>query len=276
MSRWLILSLLTLALVACKSSDKPPPAPTSGSGSGAQVAGAGKVLEVSGQVSIGGKPAAVGAVVAADDVVTTGSDGRIMIELAHNLAHWQLGPNKQQKVADSIAWKLPRDEGNTKIVIQDMTSAGRPAERSAAETDKTVAAPAAAAEQVAPPPPPPAPPARAVQSAPGGGRKAASAPPMPEAQPAPMEEKEEESDREASPRTRGPVKKASGANTAALEAALRKCVTGKPVSVHIYLANGTVTWEIKGEVSPTERACLDKAAAATTASPGLDATIQLK
>jgi hypothetical protein len=127
------VAVLAVGAIACKSSDGGSTETKPNEGSAA-VAAAGKVLEVSGQVTVGGKPLTVGAVVQADDLITTGADGRVTIELTHNLAHWQLGPGKQQKVSESIAWKLPRSEGNAKVVIQDMTSAGRPAERSAGET----------------------------------------------------------------------------------------------------------------------------------------------
>ena len=176
MIRAVLLVVLALGVgVGCtsKSSDQSGTAAGSGSataaetataaGAGTAAAGAGKVLEVSGQVTIAGKPVAVGQTVGPDDLVETGDDGRVTIELTHNLAHWQLGPGKRQKVSESIAWKLPRNEGNASLVIQDMTSAGRPAERSAADSVATapahIASPAPAQPQqpkaASPAPPPP-------------------------------------------------------------------------------------------------------------------------
>jgi len=174
MMRSVLLVVLAFG-VGCKSSDQPAapaPAPAGAATPAAAAAtGAGKVLEVSGQVTIAGKPVAVGQIVGADDLVETGDDGRVTIELTHNLAHWQLGPGKHQKVAESIAWKLPRNEGNASVVIQDMTSAGRPAERSAA--DSVATAPAAPAPTAAPAP------------ATGSRRESHAAPAAPPAPPPP-------------------------------------------------------------------------------------------
>jgi len=102
---------------------------------------AGKVLEVSGKVTVAGKPLKVGDLLKADDLVETGEDGKVVIELTHNLAHWELGGNKSQKVSESIAWKLPKMEGNANLVITDMSAAGRPAERAAANSGTSAAAP---------------------------------------------------------------------------------------------------------------------------------------
>jgi hypothetical protein len=155
-----LLALLVVACVACKSNDdKSAPGVAPGSASSA----AGKVIDVAGKVTVGSRAVAVGDGLAAEDVIDTGADGRIVVELTHNLAHWELGPNKHQKVHDSIAWALPRNEANAKIVIQDMSSAGRPAERNAAETTASAPAPTAVAETgkaarpEPTPPPPPAP-----------------------------------------------------------------------------------------------------------------------
>ena len=143
------------ATSACKSSDQAQ----------VQATAAGKVVEVAGQVTVHGKPLAVGDTVGADDEIATGADGRAVIVLAHNGARWELGPNKTQKVAASIAWNLPKQDGNAKAVDQDTAAAGRPAERSAAET--TTMAPEAQ-NAPAPPPPPtaqPAPPPRSTGGA---------------------------------------------------------------------------------------------------------------
>ncbi|HTR49353.1 MAG TPA: hypothetical protein VMJ10_01520 [Kofleriaceae bacterium] len=198
MIRVVLLVVLAGVGVGCKSSDQQPaPAPQAGSAAAppasAPTAGAGKVLEVSGQVTLAGKPVTVGQTLAEDDLVETGDDGRVTIELTHNLAHWQLGPGKRQKVSESIAWKLPRNQGNASVVIQDMTSAGRPAERSAADTVATApATPAPPAPVTASSPPRPTP--IRVPRPP-----AAPAPPPPDLEPA------------APSPTRGPTPREEGA-----------------------------------------------------------------
>src|SRR5258706_5489605 len=125
MVRAVLVGLLGLApLTGCKGKEADQVAPSV----------AGKVVEVSGQVTAKGKPLAVGDSVAVDDEIETGTDGRAIIELAHNGARWELGPSKKQKVSASIAWNLPKKDGNAKSVDQDTAAAGRPAERNAAES----------------------------------------------------------------------------------------------------------------------------------------------
>lgn len=173
MSRVLFALVVAISVVSCKG----------GGEEAAKVApnasGAGKVLEVAGKVTVGGKPLAVGQMLAADDVIETGADGHVVIELQHNLAHWELGANKSQKLSESIAWKLPKNEGNAQYTIQDMSAAGRPAERGAANTESS--APAA--------PTPTAQPALAQGAAPGGPPPTATAkaapPPAPPPPPPP-------------------------------------------------------------------------------------------
>lgn len=145
----------------------------------------GKVLEVSGKVTVAGKPLKVGDALKPDDLIETGDDGKVVIELTHNLAHWELGANKSQKLDESIAWKLPKNEGNANYTITDMSAAGRPAERAAANSGTSAptappaaepapapsnapAAPSAAAPPVktAAPPPPPAPAKSAAMASP--------------------------------------------------------------------------------------------------------------
>lgn len=166
MLRALLLGLVSVAVVGC---NKKQDAPAAQAG-----APAGTVVDVQGAVSVAGKPLAKGATVAGDDVVDTGADGHVRIVLTHNNATWDLGPNKHEKVSASLAWTLAKVDTPAKPVDQDTSSAGRPAERSAAETaassDKKEeeAAPAAPAAVAAPmpPPPPEAEPARADMPAP--------------------------------------------------------------------------------------------------------------
>lgn len=200
----LLLSLVSIAAVSC---NKKQDAPAAQAG-----APAGTVVDVQGSVTVAGKPLAKGATVTADDVVETGADGHVRIVLAHNNATWDLGPNKHEKVSASLAWTLAKVDTPAKPVDQDTSSAGRPAERSAADTaassdkremeradEAPTAQPAAApgapapvaAPEPPPPPPPPAPPktatgARAVKSddadgllgqASGGGGAAPPKPP---------------------------------------------------------------------------------------------------
>jgi len=95
------------------------------------------VLEVSGTVTIAGKQLAKDDTVVASAVIETGADGSVAIELIHNLARWELGPNKHVRVDESLAWKEPRRTEPVAAVEQDTTSAGRPAERQAAGTTTT-------------------------------------------------------------------------------------------------------------------------------------------
>lgn len=99
---------------------------------------AGKVLEVSGAVTVGTKALAVGDTIKADDVIETGADGSVVIRIAHNDARWELGPNRKTKPSESPAWTAERSTGPAKPVEQDTSAAGRPAERSAADTSTSV------------------------------------------------------------------------------------------------------------------------------------------
>ncbi|HEX5061311.1 MAG TPA: hypothetical protein VFV99_18215 [Kofleriaceae bacterium] len=174
MLRAALLGLLAVSAVSCKSGGD---APKSQPG-----VAAGKVVEVTGTVTVRhndvAQPLAKGATVEGDDIIETGADGNAIIELSHNLARWELGPNKTSKVRESTAWGLAKKSGAVAVVQQDTAAAGRPAERSAADTsvsaraDEAAPAPGAApapaaaappapeaapAAAVAPPPPPPAP-----------------------------------------------------------------------------------------------------------------------
>lgn len=115
---------------------------------------AGRVLEVSGAVTVAGKPLANGDTVLADAVVDTGADGNVVIELLHNNARWQLGPNKHVRVNESLAWKEPKRTAPVAQVEQDTASAGRPAERTAVDTVATANADAPKEPETAPKPTP--------------------------------------------------------------------------------------------------------------------------
>jgi hypothetical protein len=276
MSRTLLLVVLAISAVACSNKEEPAPAQQPPAVADA----AGKVLEVAGKVTVKGKALAVGDVLKADDLVETGDDGRVVIELTHNLAHWELGPNKSQKVSESIAWKLPRDEGNAKVVIQDMSAAGRPAERSAADTTASAPAPAAptALEQAHAKPEPPPPPA---QPAPGAGAGAgkgvqrapatAGGPPPPP--PAPAEAVATE--RGAAP----PPKPGASAESMieAKEPALRACLgKGAQVKIHVDVdASGKATTTIDGAADAKVAACL-KGVIGKLALPAAKASVSMQ
>lgn len=202
MLRAVLLGLLVVSAAACgKSSTE----------SAAKVqpgVAAGKVLEVKGSVTVKHagvtRPLAVGESVEGDDTVSTGADGNVVIELAHNSARWELGANKTQKVSESIAWNAKK--ATAQEIDEASAAAGRPAERSAAGTVATADEPEAAEaereekkEDSAPAPqgamaPPSAAPAEAaapdMQSkgsapAPVGTRRRVAAAPKADAMPAP-------------------------------------------------------------------------------------------
>lgn len=124
---------------------------------------AGNVVEVTGQVTAGGKQLVVGDQVKTDDTVETGADGHVTIELLHNHARMELAANHKMKPMDSLAWTQPKASAQPVAGTDQATSAaGRPAERSAAESNTTAQQPGPGAAPVtapggvpAPPPPPP-------------------------------------------------------------------------------------------------------------------------
>jgi hypothetical protein len=119
---------------------------------------AGKVLEVTGSVKIGATPLAVGSTVKSDDVIETGADGDVVIELAHNQARWELGPNSKKKPTESLAWTAAKAAGSAAPTAEQTSAAGRPAERSAADSTSSTprAQPMAPSAASAVPPAPPA------------------------------------------------------------------------------------------------------------------------
>lgn len=146
--RAVLLGVLSLSVVSCKSHDE---ATKSQPG-----VAAGKVIEASGTVTVhhgdAAKPLAKGDSLEGDDIVETGADGHVLIELAHNNATWDLGPNKKTKLRESVAWALAKQDKAAKAVEQDSAAAGRHAERNAADTTVSAGAPspASAAPDVEP------------------------------------------------------------------------------------------------------------------------------
>ena len=180
MLRAVLVGLLSVTAVGCKSGGDPPASQPG--------LAAGKVIEVSGTVTVRhgdvARPLAKGETVEGDDVVETGADGNVVIELGHSLARWELGANKKQKVRESLAWGLAKKSGDGAQVEQSSAAAGREAERTAADTAVSAAAesaPAAPAEAA-----PSAAPAPAAAPAP----KAAPARPSRAATAAPPDERE--------------------------------------------------------------------------------------
>lgn len=131
---------------------------------------AGKVRELSGKViatrGTTTRTLAAGDPVAAEDLIDTGADGSVVIELAHNNALWSLEAGIKARVDQSVAWGLPKQEA-AKPIGHATSSAGRHAAREAANTavsadeaaeDPDPAAATAEASTSPPPPPPPPPP----------------------------------------------------------------------------------------------------------------------
>jgi hypothetical protein len=90
-----------------------------------------------GTVTVAGKQLVKGDTIQADAIIDTGPDGGVVIELAHNLVHLELGPNKHVKVNESLAWRQPRRVEPTTTIDQATASGGRPVERNAADTAVT-------------------------------------------------------------------------------------------------------------------------------------------
>jgi hypothetical protein len=129
MLRALVVGIVTLVVASCGNAE-----PTAAN------AAAGKVLEVSGKVTAtrGGstRPLATSSEVFSDDLVDTGPDGSVVIELFHNNARWALEASLQSRVDQSVAWGLDKQQA-AKLVEHATSSAGRSATRSAADTKES-------------------------------------------------------------------------------------------------------------------------------------------
>ncbi|MDB4959059.1 MAG: hypothetical protein JWO36_6628 [Myxococcales bacterium] len=139
MLRAILLGVLSVSVGGCKSqSDSAKVEPG---------AAAGKVIEVTGTVTAyltsearaAGRTLHAGDTIAGSETIDTGAEGRITIELAHNLVRVDLPPNTQKKLTETIGWDAPRKNENAKAADQDTSAAGRPAERAAAESTATAA-----------------------------------------------------------------------------------------------------------------------------------------
>ncbi|MBA3391735.1 MAG: hypothetical protein H0T89_03775, partial [Deltaproteobacteria bacterium] len=120
--------LIAISIVASCKSKEDAPAVTVGTA-------AGKVVEVSGKVDAtrDGKPRplAPGAEIFADDVIATGADGAVVIELFHNSARWSVESGRSTRVDASLAWGLSKQQAAA-ATEHATASAGRNAERAAA------------------------------------------------------------------------------------------------------------------------------------------------
>ncbi len=131
--------LFVLMLSACGGKDADPSQPVA---EAPKAAGAGKVIEITGNVTASRgtevrKLAAADPVVA-EDVIDTGTDGSIVIELAHNNARWSLEAGIKSRVDESVAWGLPKQD-HASVVDHATSAAGRHADRQAAETAASAA-----------------------------------------------------------------------------------------------------------------------------------------
>ena len=154
---------------------------------------AGVVIEVSGTVTATRPGAAArvlakGEAVSGDDVIETGADGSVLIELDHNHATFTLPAGKRQEVARSLAWSQPAVAARPVTTDEHSAAAGRPIERSTADTTASSNQPNAAAAEPEPAPAAAAPaPAAAVPAPPpprrergrGGKATVGSSPPPP-------------------------------------------------------------------------------------------------
>lgn len=134
------ISVVLSGVASCKSKEDAPAV--------AVRTAAGKVVEVSGKVDAtrDGKPRplAPGAEIFADDVIATGADGAVVIELFHNSARWSVESGRSTRVDASLAWGLSKQQAAA-ATEHATASAGRNAERAAADTGATVPAAEAAA-----------------------------------------------------------------------------------------------------------------------------------
>jgi hypothetical protein len=130
-----VLSLAAaLVAAACSSSGDRGAAPADGAPAGDVTEKRGDVRAIRAGAS---RALEVGGVVAADDVIKTGADGRVAILLRHNHVTWALGPGKEKKVSESAAWTAAAGAGSEVVTEDHSYAAGRDGERSAADTSAT-------------------------------------------------------------------------------------------------------------------------------------------
>lgn len=136
MRSWIVV--LVFALGACSKDQPSGPAVVPG-------APAGDVLEVTGAVTAkrGGemRGLAVGDEVSGDDVIGTGAEASVLIQLRHNGVKWSLKGGRDRKLSDTPAWRAPARGHDHDGVGDPSTAAGRHAEREAADTTVSNTAP---------------------------------------------------------------------------------------------------------------------------------------
>jgi len=129
--------LLVAMLVACGDKDTDPSPGISSAPAGDS---SGTIRELTGKVTAtrgsDTRTLTIGNPVTADDVIDTGADGSVVIELAHNNALWSLEAGIKARVDQSVAWKLSK-QAAAKPVDHVTSSAGRHADRQAADTQVT-------------------------------------------------------------------------------------------------------------------------------------------
>lgn len=132
-----MLRLVLVAMLVSCGGGESSTAPGVASGVAAD---AGKVREVAGNVTAtrGGetRTLTVGMPINAADMIDTGTDGSVVIELAHNNALWSLEPGIKARVDQSPAWTLAMQEKAAPL-DHATSSAGRHADRQAADTQIT-------------------------------------------------------------------------------------------------------------------------------------------
>ena len=134
MLRTLLVGILAVTAAAACSGKGDAPAAQPG-------VSAGKVVELSGTVTATRgtvvRTLAAGGEISSDDVIDTAAESRVVILVAHNNARWDLGPNKHGKVAESLAWTAAKQDRPATAVIEESSTAGAHAEKTAATTGTT-------------------------------------------------------------------------------------------------------------------------------------------
>jgi len=130
---------LCVVMLACGGKDADPSQPVA-ENAAATSESAGKVVELAGTVTAtragATRTLAVGNPVHADDVIDTGGDGSVVIELFRNNARWSLEAGLTSRVDESVAWSLPMQEAAAPV-DHATSAAGRHADRQAADTEVT-------------------------------------------------------------------------------------------------------------------------------------------
>ena len=265
--------VVMVMLLACSKRDAPDVA-----------AAAGKVVELTGSVSASRAAAApraltVGDQVFADDVVDTGGDGSVTIELFHNHARWAMEPQQKKRVDESAAWRLAKQDSPTGPADHPTSAAGRNAERTAAETRATSGvASAGSANSAAQPPEPQAVPVETPKKpeAPKGGARDGKTSSAPAGGAGSGHTLEQGRDRVADPQVATspePEKPRTLDALTAKQAALAACIAaGAKITITVHVVKGKATAIDK---DAKRKACLD-AVLAKIELPSVDEDVSLQ